>query len=226
MAIEKEKYENIIDAYEKGVGVEPGQSLTDYIKRENIKIKEIDMDDMDDESGIKSLNKNMAGMGGAMKYFETPYGFDRAAFEDAIIQFQDYQDSGGDLGFHDFVVIEFFGIVKKEDKAPSIKMASETPEEEFDMMMESEILGEFDEYKKNNPGKTFDDFMKIKSMQMSEAPDDTKTILKLMEDNNMSFEEASNFLRIEKSRKNKPKEPVEPKKIKLAEGGLSYLMGM
>jgi len=111
-------------------------------------------------------------------------------------------------------------------KAPSIKMASETPEEEFDMMMESEILGEFDEYKKNNPGKTFDDFMKIKSMQMSEAPDDTKTILKLMEDNNMSFEEASNFLRIEKSRKNKPKEPVEPKKIKLAEGGLSYLMGM
>ena len=49
MAIEKEKYENIIDAYEKGVGVEPGESLTDYIKRENIKIKEIDMDDMDDE---------------------------------------------------------------------------------------------------------------------------------------------------------------------------------
>jgi len=109
-----------------------------------------DMDDMDDESGIKSLNKNMAGMGGVMRYFETPYGFDRAAFEDAIIQFQDYQDSGGDLGFHDFVVNEFLGIVKKEDKAPSIKMASETPEEEFDMMMESEILGEFDEYKKNN----------------------------------------------------------------------------
>ena len=35
MAIEKEKYEDIIDAYEKGVGVEPGESLTDYYKRRN-----------------------------------------------------------------------------------------------------------------------------------------------------------------------------------------------
>ena len=47
MAIEKENYADIIDAYESGVGVLEGESLTDYIKRNNIKIKEIDMDDMD-----------------------------------------------------------------------------------------------------------------------------------------------------------------------------------
>ena len=168
MAIEKENYSDVIDAYESGVGVLEGESLTDYIKRNNIKIKEIDMDDMDSESGIRSLDRG----------------------------------------------------------APSIKMASETPEEEFDMMMDMELKQEFDEFQKNNPGKTFDDFLDIKVIQMSEGPDDTETILKLMEDNNMSFEEASNYLRIEKSRKNKPREPEKPKTIKAAGGGLAYLMGM
>jgi hypothetical protein len=36
--MEEERYEDVIDAYESGVGVEPGESLTDYIKRNNIKI--------------------------------------------------------------------------------------------------------------------------------------------------------------------------------------------
>ena len=39
---ESEAYEDVIDAYNSGVGVEPGESLTDYIKRNNIKIKEIE----------------------------------------------------------------------------------------------------------------------------------------------------------------------------------------
>ena len=37
-----EYYEDVIDAYESGVGVEPGESLTDYIKRNNIDIIEMD----------------------------------------------------------------------------------------------------------------------------------------------------------------------------------------
>ena len=37
-----EYYEDVIDAYESGVGVEPGESLTDYIKRNNINIIEIE----------------------------------------------------------------------------------------------------------------------------------------------------------------------------------------
>jgi len=45
---EFETYEDVIDAYNAGVGVEPGESLTDYIKRNNIKIKEISMDPMGD----------------------------------------------------------------------------------------------------------------------------------------------------------------------------------
>ena len=37
MAVE-ERYEDIIDAYESGVGVLEGESLTDYIKRNRIQI--------------------------------------------------------------------------------------------------------------------------------------------------------------------------------------------
>ena len=45
---EFETYEEVIDAYNSGVGVEAGESLTDYIKRNNIKIKEIEMDPIGD----------------------------------------------------------------------------------------------------------------------------------------------------------------------------------
>ena len=46
--MEYERYEDVIDAYNSGVGVEAGESLTDYIKRNNIKIKEIEMDPIRD----------------------------------------------------------------------------------------------------------------------------------------------------------------------------------
>ena len=44
--MEEESYSDVIDAYESGVGVLEGESLTDYIKRNNIKIKEIQMDEL------------------------------------------------------------------------------------------------------------------------------------------------------------------------------------
>ena len=58
--MEEESYADIIDAYESGVGVETGESLTDYIKRNNIKIKEIQTDDLIgsrsmEEEGIAQL---------------------------------------------------------------------------------------------------------------------------------------------------------------------------
>ena len=46
--MEFETYEEVIDSYNSGVGVEPGDTLTDYIKKNNIKIKEIDMSPMQD----------------------------------------------------------------------------------------------------------------------------------------------------------------------------------
>ena len=60
--MEYERYEDVIDAYNSGVGVEAGESLTDYIKRNNIKIKEIEMDPIGDlekilREGSKPMEK-------------------------------------------------------------------------------------------------------------------------------------------------------------------------
>ena len=35
--MEEERYEDVIDAYVRGVGVEPGETLTEYIKRKKYK---------------------------------------------------------------------------------------------------------------------------------------------------------------------------------------------
>jgi hypothetical protein len=57
--MEYETYSDVIDAYNSGVGVEGGETLTDYIKRNNIKIKEIDMDPMGD---LEKILKGSAPM--------------------------------------------------------------------------------------------------------------------------------------------------------------------
>ena len=57
--MEYETYADVIDSYNSGVGVEAGESLTDYIKRNNIKIKEIDMDPIGDFEKILKGSKPM-----------------------------------------------------------------------------------------------------------------------------------------------------------------------
>ena len=56
---EFETYADVIDSYNSGVGVEAGESLTDYIKRNNIKIKEIEMDPLGDFEKILKGSKPM-----------------------------------------------------------------------------------------------------------------------------------------------------------------------
>jgi len=57
--MEFETYEEVIDSYNSGVGVEAGETLTDYIKRNNIKIKEISMDPLGDFEKILKGSKPM-----------------------------------------------------------------------------------------------------------------------------------------------------------------------
>ena len=57
--MEFETYADVIDSYNSGVGVEAGESLTDYIKRNNIKIKEIEMDPIGDFEKILKGSKPM-----------------------------------------------------------------------------------------------------------------------------------------------------------------------
>ena len=62
-----ETYEEVIDSYNSGVGVEPGESLTDYIKRNNIKIKEIEMDPIGDLEKILREGKRPMEKEGVMQ---------------------------------------------------------------------------------------------------------------------------------------------------------------
>ena len=73
---EFETYEDVIDSYNSGVGVVPGESLTDYIKRNNIKIKEVEMDPLGD------LEKTLTGS--------------RPMEKEGIMQMADYQPGNYD----------------------------------------------------------------------------------------------------------------------------------
>ena len=57
--MEYETYADVLYCYNSGVGVEAGESLTDYIKRNNIKIIEIDMDSMGDLENILKGSRPM-----------------------------------------------------------------------------------------------------------------------------------------------------------------------
>ena len=66
MAVE-ERYEDIIDAYESGVGVLEGESLTDYIKRNRIQIMDPFKNMGGEESkmeGIETVKENVQMAGG------------------------------------------------------------------------------------------------------------------------------------------------------------------
>ena len=65
--MEFETYEEVIDSYNSGVGVEPGDSLTDYIKMNKIKIKEIEMDPIGDLEKILREGKAPMEKEGIMK---------------------------------------------------------------------------------------------------------------------------------------------------------------
>lgn len=55
----------------------------------------------------------MAGMGNTMKLFETPFGFDRDAFEDMLIQYEDSGAKDKGIKLYEFAT-DFLGMVKKD----------------------------------------------------------------------------------------------------------------
>jgi len=67
--------------------------------------------------GIEAMpedeNMMMAGMGNVMKLFETPYGFDRSAFEDMLIQYEDSGAKQKGIKLMEFAT-DFLGMVKKD----------------------------------------------------------------------------------------------------------------
>jgi len=151
--MDEERYEDVIDAYNSGVGVKEGESLTDYIKRNNIKIMD------------PTPRQEQAG-GGIMRAMLRA-GDDPRDFEDEV----DVQESDVDV----IELMKDQGIpmgeqVKKKGEG-IMQLASEDPEDERDML----FLIELKEFLDQNPGTSVDDFIDIKIKELvvnKQAKDD------------------------------------------------------
>ena len=121
--------------------------------------------------------------------------------------------------------------IEGDIRPDNMKMASESPEEEEKMLRDIELLQEmkeFEEFKKNNPGGTYDDFKSSKLAKKEIS--DLDLILKIMETEGDDYGSATQkmqmYRRMERDKKNKPKDPASAvRKIKLAQGGISALLG-
>ena len=149
--MDEERYEDVIDAYVRGVGVEPGETLTEYIKRNNIKI--MDPEPRDEKMGGGIMRK-------MLRAGDDPRDFEDEVEESDVDVIELMKDQGIPMGEQ----------VKKKGEG-IMQLASETPQEERDM----EFFIELEEFLGENPGATVQDFMKIKMLEAKlrrEARDD------------------------------------------------------
>ena len=149
---------------------------------------------------------------------------------------KDLKAEGGRIGYARGTDLEAGAqpITIEGDVRPNnMMMASESPEEELEMLRDIELLQEmkeFEEFRKNNPGSTYDDFKASKLISKKEISD-LDLILKIMEIEGDDFGSATQkmqmYRRMEENKKNKTKDPAKKvRKIKLlAQGGLSSLLG-
>mgnify|MGYP003118619252 CR=1 FL=1 len=158
--MEPERYEDVIDSYEKGVGVKPGETLTEYIKRNNIKI--IYPEPRNEKMG-GGIMRTMLRAGSEPDFPDTrdnPINpFDEGLEEEIDIK-ELMRDQGIPMGEQ----------VKKKSEG-IMQLASETPEEERNM----EFFIELEEFLGENPGSTIEDFMRMKMLEAKlrrEARDD------------------------------------------------------
>ena len=149
--MDEERYEDVIDAYVKGVGVEPGETLTDYIKRNNIKI-------MDPEPRKEKMGGGI--MRKMLRAGDDPRDFEDEVQETDVDVIELMKDQGIPMGEQ-----------VKSKKEGIMQMAGDSREEERDL----EFLIELEEFLGENPGATVQDFMKIKMLEAKlrkEARDD------------------------------------------------------
>ena len=147
---------------------------------------------------------------------------------------KDLKAEGGRIGYARGTDLEAGAqpiTIKGDIRPNNMMMASESPEEELEMLRDIELLQEmkeFEEFRKNNPGSTYDDFKSSKLARKEIS--DLDLILKIMETEGDDYGSATQkmqmYRRMEENKKNKPKDPAKGvRKIKLAQGGLSSLLG-
>ncbi len=133
-----EYYEDVIDAYESGVGVEPGESLTDYIKRNNIKIIEMDTFRLKDSGRSKEAN------GGIMRNFYRDGDEVEEFQEEDLDTIELMKDQGVPMG--EQVRAQDSGIMQMADRDPLLE--DEYNKYRFDMLEQGLEPMDFDSFRR------------------------------------------------------------------------------
>jgi hypothetical protein len=137
--MEYETYEDVIDAYNSGVGVEAGDSLTDYIKKNNIKIKEIEMSPLDD---LKKVAKKANG--GIMRNFYAQGDEVEEFQEEDLDTIELMKDQGVPMG--EQVRAQDTGIMQMADRDPLLE--DEYNKYRFDMLEQGLEPMDFDSFRR------------------------------------------------------------------------------
>ena len=134
-----EYYEDVIDAYESGVGVEPGESLTDYIKRNNIDIIEMDTFRLKDSGRSKEAN------GGIMRNFYAQGDEVEEFQEDDLSEIELMKDQG--IPYGEQVRAQDTGIMQLAD-AELDPLEDEYQKYRFDMLEQGLEPMDFDSFRR------------------------------------------------------------------------------
>ena len=126
--MEEERYEDVIDAYESGVGVKEGESLTDYIKRNNIKI----LDPQKKANG--GIMRNFYAQGDEVEEFE----------EDDLSEIELMKDQG--IPYGEQVRAQDTGIMQMADRDPLLE--DEYNKYRFDMLEQGLEPMDFDSFRR------------------------------------------------------------------------------
>ena len=133
-----EYYEDVIDAYESGVGVLPGESLTDYIKRNNIDIIEMDTFRLKDSGRSKEAN------GGIMRNFYADGDEVEEFQEDDLSEIELMKDQG--IPYGEQVRAQDSGIMQMADRDPLLE--DEYNKYRFDMLEQGLEPMDFDSFRR------------------------------------------------------------------------------
>ena len=133
-----EYYEDVIDAYEMGLGVEPGESLTDYIKRNNINIIEMDIFRPTESKRTKEAN------GGIMRNFYAQGDEVEEFQEEDLDTIELMKDQGVPMG--EQVRAQDSGIMQMADRDPLLE--DEYNKYRFDMLEQGLEPMDFDSFRR------------------------------------------------------------------------------
>ena len=212
-----EYYEDVIDAYESGVGVLPGESLTDYIKRNNIDIVEMDTFRLKDSGRSKEAN------GGIMRNFYADGDEVEEFQEDDLSEIELMKDQG--IPYGEQVRAQDSGIMQMADRDPLLE--DEYNKYRFDMLEQGLDPMSFDEFRREamSDQAAIDPKIRIEEV--------VKEFIRVKGRKPNSLDELKEFFELRMGTAQKPEMKMvadlvedDKTKITLASGGLANILGL